>query len=112
MLFPTPDDWRAWLQEHHSREKEAWVVIRKKHAAIPGVTLAEATEEALCFGWIDSNMRPIDGETYALRYSPRRPRSNWSERNKTLAAKLIEQGRMTDAGLAKIDEAKHSGGWR
>ena len=92
-------------------EEGVWLVIRKKHAASPGVTLAEATEEALCFGWIDSSMKPIDGETYALRYTPRRRGSNWSERNKELVARLIEESRMTEAGLAKIDEAKQTGRW-
>lgn len=85
--------------------------IGKKHGSGPSVTLEEATEEALCFGWIDSFMKPIDQDSYALRYSPRRPGSNWSEVNKKRAVRLIEEGRMTEAGLAKIDEAKQNGKW-
>lgn len=109
--FTSGDDWRAWLQAHHGVEKEAWVTIYKRHATTPSVTLEEATEEALCFGWIDSSMKPIDDEKYALRYTPRRKGSNWSESNKKRAARLIEQGRMTEAGLATIEDAKRNGKW-
>jgi uncharacterized protein YdeI (YjbR/CyaY-like superfamily) len=107
----TAEEWRAWLQAKHDVEKEAWLIIHKKHAATAGVALEEATEEALCFGWIDSAMKPIDGEKYVLRYTPRRKGSNWSERIKKRVAKLIEQERMTEAGLAKIEEVKQNGEW-
>jgi uncharacterized protein YdeI (YjbR/CyaY-like superfamily) len=102
---------RAWLEGNHASEDEVWLVISKKRSTTPSVTLAQATEEALCFGWIDSAMQPIDDERYALRYTPRRKGSNWSERNKARVATLIEEGRMTDAGLAAIDEAKRNGRW-
>jgi uncharacterized protein YdeI (YjbR/CyaY-like superfamily) len=105
------EEWRFWLQANHAVEKEVWLTIYKKNTATRGVTLEEATEEALCFGWIDSSMKPIDDEKYVLRYTPRRKGSNWSERNKKRVAELIEQGRMTEAGLAKIDEAKQNGEW-
>ena len=107
----TAEEWHAWLQRNHAVEKEVWLIIYKKHAATRSLTLEEATEEALCFGWIDSIMKRIDDEKNALRYTPRRKGSNWSEANKKRAAKLIEQGRMTEAGLAKIDEAKENGEW-
>jgi uncharacterized protein YdeI (YjbR/CyaY-like superfamily) len=107
----TAEEWRAWLEANHSVEKEVWLMFYKKHAATPCVTYEEATEEALCFGWIDSLMKRIDDEKRALRYTPRRKGSLWSERNKRLVARLIEQGRMTEAGLAKIEEAKQNGGW-
>jgi uncharacterized protein YdeI (YjbR/CyaY-like superfamily) len=109
--FTTAAEWRTWLERHHATQDEAWLMIYKKHTETPSVTVAQATEEALCFGWIDSFMRPIDAERYTLRYSPRRPGSNWSGRNKALATRLIEQGRMTEAGLAKIEEAKRNGRW-
>lgn len=105
------DEWRAWLEANHAVASDAWLMIAKKHAKEPSLTLVQATEEALCFGWIDSAMHPIDGERYALRYTPRRRGSNWSERNKALATRLIEQGRMTDAGFAAIEEAKRNGRW-
>jgi uncharacterized protein YdeI (YjbR/CyaY-like superfamily) len=109
--FTTADEWRTWLEANHATQDEVWVMIYKRHAETPSVTLEETVEEALCFGWIDSQMQPIDGERHAQRFTPRRKTSNWSERNKERAAKLIEQGRMTEAGLAKIDEAKRNGRW-
>jgi uncharacterized protein YdeI (YjbR/CyaY-like superfamily) len=102
---------RAWLQHNHAEATEVWVLMYKKHTGKPGVTLEEATEEALCFGWIDSVLRRIDDEKHALRFTPRKKGSNWSESNKKRVAKLIEQGRMTEAGLTKIDEAKQTGKW-
>lgn len=109
--FTTPDEWRAWLQANHATEKDVWLTFYKKHSATPSITFEEATDEALSFGWIDSSMKRIDDEKYVLRYTSRRKGSNWSERNKKRVAELIEQGRMTEAGLAKIEEAKQSGKW-
>jgi uncharacterized protein YdeI (YjbR/CyaY-like superfamily) len=112
-LLPMTDReaWRAWLQENYGTEKEAWLVINKKHATRPGISYEEALDEALCFGWIDGLLRSVDDETFTLRFSPRRPRSIWSEGNKDRAQRLIEQGRMTEAGLEKIREAKENGEW-
>jgi len=103
--------WRAWLEQNHADKNGVWVQISKKNASTPKITLEEATEEALCFGWIDSAMRPIDEERYALRFTPRRRGSRWSRPNKERAMRLIEQGRMTQAGLAKIREAEQNGRW-
>jgi uncharacterized protein YdeI (YjbR/CyaY-like superfamily) len=111
LAFTTPEEWRTWLAAHHDTTEEAWVLISKKHGGAPLVSLVEATEEALCFGWIDSAMRPIDKERFALRYTPRRQASNWSPTNRARVERLIEEGRMTDAGLAAIDEAKRNGRW-
>jgi uncharacterized protein YdeI (YjbR/CyaY-like superfamily) len=109
--FTTAEGWRTWLEENHAGRDDVWLMIYKKHAGTPSVTVDEAAEEALCFGWIDSSMQPIDQERYALRFTPRRKRSNWSKRSKARAARLIEEGRMTDAGLATIEEAKRNGRW-
>ena len=109
--FATAEEWRAWLEGNHSSTEDVWLMIYKKQAGTPSVTLQEAMQEAICFGWIDSQMQPIDGERYALRFTPRRKTSNWSERNKGWAAQLIEEGRMTEAGLAKIEEAERNGRW-
>jgi uncharacterized protein YdeI (YjbR/CyaY-like superfamily) len=105
------ESWRAWLQENHAVEKETWLVILKRRSAGPGISYEEAVEEALCFGWIDGLMRSVDTETFTLRFSPRKSRSIWSEGNKQRAERLIEQGRMTEAGLAKIREAEENGEW-
>lgn len=111
MRFATGEEWRAWLEGNHATKDEAWLTIHKKHSNTPSVTLTQTVEEALCFGWIDSSMQPIDEERYALRFTPRRKGSNWSERNKERVARLIAEGRMTEAGLAKIEEAKQNGRW-
>ncbi len=110
--FVDRDDWRAWLEANHATAQEAWLVIHKKHASKSGLSLEDAVEEALCFGWIDGVMHRIDDEKFALRLSPRKKDSVWSQINKRRVAKLIKQGRMTEAGLAKIKEAKANGQWR
>ncbi len=86
-------------------------MINKKAAPRQFLTLEEAVEEALCFGWIDGALQPISNETYALRFSPRQPKSIWSVNNQRRVAQLIEEGRMTPAGLAKVAAAKESGEW-
>jgi uncharacterized protein YdeI (YjbR/CyaY-like superfamily) len=111
MRFETVAEWRAWLEANHDVEPAAWVVIAKRGSTKPAPSLTEATEEALCFGWIDSAMQPVDDEHYVLRYTPRRKGSAWSEVNKRRVASLIEDGRMTEAGLAAIEEAKRDGRW-
>lgn len=103
--------WREWLQENHAVAKEAWLIITKKHAARPGVNYEEALEEALCCGWIDGLTRSVDDETFTIRFSPRKARSIWSESNKRRVERLIEQGRMTEAGMAAVREAKQNGEW-
>ena len=110
--FVNRAEWRAWLEENHATAKEAWLIIYKKHTGKASLSYEEAVEEALCFGWIDGVLKPIDDEKYALRYSPRQKGSVWSETNKRRVAKLIKQGRMTEAGLAKVKEAKANGEWR
>jgi uncharacterized protein YdeI (YjbR/CyaY-like superfamily) len=105
------DGWRSWLQANHAGEKEAWLLINKKHVAGPGVTYEEALDEALCFGWIDGLMHGVDADGYALRFSPRKPRSIWSESNKRRVQRLIELGRMTEAGMAAIRQAQQNGEW-
>ena len=96
-------EWRAWLEKHHSTEREVWLIYYKKDCIKPSVTYLESLEEALCFGWIDSLIQKIDEEKYARKFNPRRPGSKWSELNKHLVAKLVREGRMTGAGLAKVD---------
>ena len=103
--------WRSWLMDFHGEEECAWLVIRKKGSGGQGVLYDEALEEALCYGWIDGKMRSLDSEKYILRFTPRRNRSVWSKRNRELAVQLIDAGRMTKAGLQKIEEAKENGRW-
>lgn len=110
--FSNRREWRSWLVEHHSSEKEVWLAYYKKHTGKATVTYNEAVEEAICFGWIDSIVKTIDEESYMQKYTPRRKKSIWSKLNRTRAEKMIQSGRMTSAGMALIEEAKKSGKWR
>jgi uncharacterized protein YdeI (YjbR/CyaY-like superfamily) len=109
--FHSRAEWQAWLQDNHAGEKEAWLVILKNNATRPGVFYEEAVEEALCFGWIDGLTKSLDAETFVQRFSPRKRGSTWSVSNLKRVERLIEQGRMTEAGLAKVREAQESGEW-
>jgi uncharacterized protein YdeI (YjbR/CyaY-like superfamily) len=103
-VFPDAAAWRSWLSEHHGTATEAWVVLAKKGTTQPtSLTYEQALEEALCHGWIDGLTRSRDATTYLQRYTPRRPRSRWSERNIARVARLREQGRMQPAGLAAAE---------
>ncbi len=96
-------DWRAWLEANYASEKEVWLVYYKKHVDQPSIPYEHSVEEALCFGWIDSLIKKVDGERYARKFTPRRDGSNWSELNKRRVRKLVAEGRMTQVGLAKVD---------
>ncbi|TKJ36595.1 hypothetical protein CEE37_15050 [candidate division LCP-89 bacterium B3_LCP] len=109
--FQDREAWRAWLQENHDSAPELWVIYFKKHTKKPTVQYVEAVEEAICFGWIDTKVKTIDAERYMQKYTPRKKNSAWSKLNKERALKMIAQGRMTDAGMAKIEEAKQNGRW-
>lgn len=102
---------RRWLEKHHAAAAELWVGFYKKGATRRGITYAEAVDEALCFGWIDGVRNGIDAERYTNRFTPRRPRSNWSDVNTRRVEELIAEGRMHPAGLAAFEsrEAARSG---
>jgi uncharacterized protein YdeI (YjbR/CyaY-like superfamily) len=99
----TREEWRAWLAKHHATETEVWLIYYKKQSGQSRIPYDDAVEEALCFGWIDSIVKKIDEEKYAQKFTPRRERLKWSPSNKRRMRKLIEEGRMTEVGLAKID---------
>lgn len=103
--------WRAWLEAHHDSAQVIWLVLLKRGVPEPAVTYEEAVEEALCFGWIDGQLRRIDDRSHAVRFTPRRPRSVWSESNKRRVEKLTAAGRMTETGLAVVRAAKERGEW-
>jgi uncharacterized protein YdeI (YjbR/CyaY-like superfamily) len=96
--FERPEDFRAWLEQHHASERELWVGYYKKSSGKPSMTWAESVDEALCFGWIDGVRRSIDDERYMIRFTPRRPRSVWSAVNIGRVAALTDEGRMRPAG--------------
>lgn len=103
--------WRQWLERHHADKTEIWLVMLKKHVAEPCVSLSEAVEEALCFGWIDGHLQRIDDCSHALRFTPRRPGSTWAESNRARVERLTRGGRMTAAGLEAVRVAKERGTW-
>lgn len=106
------DEWRAWLQQNHALSNEIWLIYFKKHTKRETVTYTEAVEEALCYGWIDSLVKRIDHETYMQKYTPRKKNSLWSLVNKNRVKKLIEQGKMTAAGMEQVEIAKKNGKWK
>ena len=108
---PDTETWRAWLAEHHDREPGVWLFYWKKGSGQPSINWDLAVDEALCFGWIDSTVRPIDEHSYKQYFAPRKPKSNWSRVNKAKVERLIAEGRMAPAGLAAIERAKANGSW-
>jgi len=105
----TRGQWRSWLAKHHDQEKELWLIFYKEHTGHAGLTYEEAVQEALCFGWIDGILKRIDDEKHTIRFSPRRKNSIWSATNKKRVARMIASERMTEVGLAKVQEAKRNG---
>jgi len=100
----TRKDWRSWLSKNYDKKKEIWLIRYKKHTNEISISYDESVEEALCFGWIDSTVKPVDENRTAQRYTPRRKNSPISEMNKERAKRLIKQKRMTPAGLEKIKD--------
>jgi len=110
LTFSNRETFREWLSTHCLSSKGVWLVFGKNGGA-KTIKADEALEEALCFGWIDGQMRSMDDTTYQKYFSARTPKSKWSEKNKTLAKSLEERGLMTDYGRKKIEEAQKNGQW-
>lgn len=104
-------DWRSWLEENHIQEDFVWMIIYKKSSKKTNISWSEAVDEALCFGWIDSVKKPIDDEKYKQYFSKRKAQSTWSRVNKEKVDRLIEENKMTEAGLQCIEVAKKNGSW-
>ncbi|MBW3554846.1 MAG: YdeI/OmpD-associated family protein [Gemmatimonadetes bacterium] len=100
------DDWHRWLAAHHADRSEIWLVGYRNSTEKPSVPYNEAVEEALCFGWIDSIRKRLDDESYAQRYSPRRPGSPYSQTNLERLARLIERGRVAPSVLSAPGEVR------
>ncbi|MBD1851554.1 YdeI/OmpD-associated family protein [Leptolyngbya sp. FACHB-711] len=103
--------WRQWLAEHHQTAIGIWLLYYKVGSGKPSIRYPEAVQEALCFGWIDSKVQTLDDDRYRQIFTPRKPGSVWSKLNKQYVANLIEQGLMTEAGMAKIIAAQQDGSW-
>jgi uncharacterized protein YdeI (YjbR/CyaY-like superfamily) len=109
--FASAAEFAAWLDAEHARAPGLYVQIAKKSAGVPSVTAAEAVEMALCFGWIDGRANRVDDDWFTVRYTPRRPRSVWSQKNVATVARLVAEGRMRPAGLAAVEAAQADGRW-
>lgn len=104
-------EWRKWLEKNHAREKSVWLIMYNQNSNTPSVKYAEAVEEALCFGWVDSKANKRDAESHYQYFAQRKPGSNWSESNRERVARLTKEGLMMPAGQAMVDLAKKAGTW-
>lgn len=103
IYFDSRESFRGWLEKNHNKSLGIWMTFYKKHTKTECIEYKEALEEALCFGWIDSTIKKVDNDQYVRKFSPRINTSNWSDFNKKLVLSLIKNGKMTEAGLEKID---------
>ncbi len=109
--FPSADAFAAWMRANHDAQPEIWLKVHKKDSGLPTVSVAEALDIALCFGWIDSTWKSFDERSFLQRYSPRGSKSIWSQINRESVARLTADGRMTPHGQRQVDAAKADGRW-
>ena len=107
----SPQHWREWLQAHHHQPGGVWLIYHKKTSPTPTLTWSEAVDEALCFGWIDSQAKPLDADRYQQFFTRRQPKSGWSRVNKDKVQRLLAAGKMMPTGLAAIETAQQNGAW-
>jgi uncharacterized protein YdeI (YjbR/CyaY-like superfamily) len=111
LAFPSQKAFEKWLAKEHAKSDGIWIKIAKKASGIASVTYPEAVEVALCYGWIDGQMKSLDDLYYVQRFTPRRARSKWSKINVGKVEQLIAEGKMKPPGLAEIERAKEDGRW-
>jgi len=112
LVVPDAEALRSWLFVHHTTSPGVWLALTKKGGTTTTLTWQQAVDEALCVGWIDGQARKRDDETSLIRFTPRGPRSSWSQRNVAHVARLERAGRMLPAGRAAVDAAKADGRWQ
>ena len=106
VYFDAPEDFHAWLEANHDGAGDVWVAIYKKGSSKIGITLAEAQDQALRFGWVDSLARKVDDDAYKLRFTPRRPGSNWTDANLARAEELRGKGELHESGTRAFEARK------
>ncbi|WKU06789.1 YdeI family protein [Micromonospora sp. HUAS LYJ1] len=111
LIVPDADALRAWLSAHHDTSPGVWLALTRRGGTVTTLTWQQAVDEGLCFGWIDGQARKRDQESSWIRFTPRRARSIWSQRNVAHVARLEEQGRMQPPGRAAVEAAKADGRW-
>ena len=109
--FRTQAAWERWLSVHHETAPGIWLEFAKKNSGVPSVSYAEALEVALCYGWIDGQTASVDAVWYRQRFTPRRPKSKWSQINRAAVEKLHAAGRLSPAGIREMVAAKKDGRW-
>jgi len=109
--FRTQAAFESWMRKNHAREREVWLRVYKKDSGVPSITIAEALDVVLCWGWIDGIRKALDERSYLQRYSPRRAKGLWSQINREHVARLTKAGRMTPHGQRHVDAAKADGRW-
>jgi len=112
LAFETVQKWEAWLAKNHAQSDGIWLQFFKKDSGVKTVTYAEALDGALCYGWIDGQLKSRDKDSYLQKFTPRRPKSVWSKRNTEHVGRLIKAGKIKPAGLQKVEEAKKDGRWQ
>lgn len=111
LSFKNLKDWKKWLKDNEKSSPGIWIKFRKKGTAASVLTYPEARDEAICYGWIDGQIKSIDENYYLRRFTPRKPKSIWSKFNRELVEKLIKEKRMTTSGMKEVKEAKADGRW-
>jgi len=111
LVFITVAEWESWLESHHADAAEVWLRIGKRNSSVPGLSIADALDGALCFGWIDGQRKANDADSFLQRYSPRRRTSSWSRINVEKFEALAAAGRVRPAGYAQRDAAQADGRW-
>lgn len=111
LAFKNNAAWIAWLAKNHDRYEGIWLKFFKKGSGVATVTYGEALKGALCYGWIDGQAKSIDEKSYVQKFTPRRPRSMWSKRNREYVTELIQAGLMQESGFKEIEAAKKDGRW-
>lgn len=110
IMFRNEEEWENWL-ENNIDASGVWLRIAKKRSGLISITYQQAVDVGLCYGWIDGLKKKYDEQTFIQRFTPRKPKSNWSKINKEKALRFIAEGKMKPAGLATIENAKKSGAW-
>ena len=111
LAFASQGEWEAWLDAEHQASDGVWLKFAKKGSGVETVVYAEALDVALCYGWIDSQVKSLDERFYLQKFTPRRARSKWSQVNRAKIEELTKRGRMKSAGLEQVELAKADGRW-
>lgn len=111
LSFPSQASWEAWLAKHHAKSQGCYLKIAKKNSGLRSVDYQQALEGALCYGWIDGLKQPLNKDYWLQRFTPRRPRSKWSQINCNKVSALEKAGRLQPPGVQQVKAAKQDGRW-